>query len=654
MVSVCTIAVFLLLIFSHKVLDYFTDIAMQSESDQVSDYLNRDLDSLSNKVKKVADDNAAMPFLFKSDSVDILSSLVDERRLNNFDIIMLIDRLGSVVMRTNALGFRGDNIFRTTPWGQELSENGSVKSVESDKIIPLVLVAGHILTDGKKMIGALVAEFRLDNVYAKKMKDTILHPNSEIAIYSKKDGIVGTTFEDKETINILNAYFNSSENIESIFTEKKEVVIKDRYYSLKNIVLPGVEESQGGILLFIQNPYKSGAIIFASFMALLFFLFRSYEFKRKYYVINRDRYIIMTTIWSALLFLFVFLLAYSRLCTLPLQLKKSSDIVPSSSMKLSPEADIVDIAFRQQVEIKVSSGGEPINTVQAIITYDPKKIRVTDILTTGSICNPKLFLKNSIDNTNGRVKILCGVSEPYLSGSSGRIAKLSIQPLIVGNFNLNIDKESLVLADDTTTSNILKETVGGSYTVINSVAFETGARGVLPIFSYSHPNSQRWYRSKIVKISWPKIEGYHYKYALTKDPYTVPDINLITDENSLSLKVDSDGMYYFHLLPYRDGQIRPISRLKINIDSTSPNIWDILMNNMKVVVGDVVKFDIKSTDSLSGLQDGAYVRIDEGILAPVKTPIYIPFPKKGDYHILFRIFDNAENFQDNSVDINVR
>jgi hypothetical protein len=156
-----------------------------------------------------------------------------------------------------------------------------------------------------------------------------------------------------------------------------------------------------------------------------------------------------------------------------------------------------------------------------------------------------------------------------------------------------------------------------------------------------------------VQFSWSGIKGATYRYALNDIPDFIPGEENITSENSLSFDVDKDGVYYFHLLPEKDGDTGTIVHYKIMIDSTPPLPPVIQTSHKNIEAGEMVRFDFTGEDELSGIQKGFYVKFDEGIFLPVAPPLYMPFLSAGRYFVVIRAFDKAGNFNDAMVEIKV-
>ena len=145
------------------------------------------------------------------------------------------------------------------------------------------------------------------------------------------------------------------------------------------------------------------------------------------------------------------------------------------------------------------------------------------------------------------------------------------------------------------------------------------------IFSLSHPNSNRWYKNKNIKLSWPRILGDTYYYSLSKN-YNLEagDKVLSTKDNQLDTSVDEDGIYYFHL-QIKDAMDKIVvtSVFKIMVDSTSSLAPNILVSSKVIKKGYILRLDFNSEDVSSGLQSGFYININNSIFLPVKPPFFL-------------------------------
>ena len=293
--------------------------------------------------------------------------------------------------------------------------------------------------------------------------------------------------------------------------------------------------------------------------------------------------------------------------------------------------------------------------MSATIHYNPDSVEILDIITAASLCDPSLFLEKSIDNQAGQVVITCLAPNPGFSGSVGTVAELLIRPLRVGEISFNFGKDTQVLANDGLGTDVLRVTTDGYYHATRQGFVKADINQPLPVFSPSHPNSNRWYQNRAIQLSWPQLASGAYHYELTgstagdRDSFAATTIS-----NYLDLTLTEDGVYFFTLQAQDEaGQRGPVSFFRIMVDATPPEPPEILASEKVVRRGDVVRFDFSARDGLSGVQPIFFVSIDGGVFLPVQPLFFVPFLAAKEYTMTVRVFDQANNFSDSSIVIKV-
>ena len=643
------------LFFSQEIIHSFRPL-IKNEISHTEESLHKELKYIVEQTKQIAELDTITQYIEKKDTLNILSLLNNERKNRDIGIILATDKEGVVLARSKNVSVQGDNIFQTTLWGRALSKGVEVASIEKGKSLPLIMVAGQLIKKGEETIGSLFSGYSFDDEYAFRFKERYLKKETHLIFYTKEEGIVGNTFQNEKTIQLLNTYFGIGSDliVENLFELTEEVEIDGKYYFVKNIVFTGIEESPGGVLIFCESHHIFQSLCFGTIVLLIFLLLQIliYAFSFKNSVI-RKKYNIVLIISSLIIFLIVASTSFYKLNKYTINFKKPVYIIYNSVIKFEPETDVSNRLFEKQIAIKLSTGGEAINAIEAVINYDPEAAEVLDIITTNSFCRQDSFITKTIDNENGVINIACFLPNPGFSGLNGILAELLIQPLKSGQFSLCFGDETKVLANDGLGTNVLRMTINGSYNII-SYDDQQNIEEPLAIFSYTHPNSARWYKRKNVHLFWPGIKGAIYKYALNNIPDFIPGEENITSKNSLSFDVNKDGIYYFHLLLEKDRGTKTIVHYKIMIDSTPPFSPIIKVSHKMIEPGEMVRFDFTAEDELSGIQKGFYVKFDEGIFLPVAPPLYMPFLNLGKYFVVIRIFDKAGNFSDSMIEINVQ
>ncbi len=90
-------------------------------------------------------------------------------------------------------------------------------------------------------------------------------------------------------------------------------------------------------------------------------------------------------------------------------------------------------------------------------------------------------------------------------------------------------------------------------------------------------------------------------------------------------------------------------------DATPPLPTLIRASHTRIWTGEVVRFEFEGKDEMSGLQSNYYVKIAESkLFLPVGPQLYTPFLEAGTHIVTVRTFDNAGNFEDNSIEIDVQ
>jgi len=645
----------IVLFFSERITYALYQPFVKSVVSQTKKSLNQNLEYLSEQTKQIASSGNLNYYIEKKDPLNFLSILDNERKNRNIGIMLVTDKEGVVLSRTGETFLQGDYIFLTTSWGRALLDGKDVKSFEKGTSLPLIMIAGDFIKKDGEIIGSLFSGYSLDNEYAVKFKEQYLSKGTNLAFYTKEEGVVGTSFKNKETVRLVDAYFNiGSELVSKNLPDlKKEIQIDGKYYFVKNIIFSGIEESLGGVFVFYPSLHQYQSLGLAIIILLIFLLVESqihYSFFD--HSVKRKKHVIILSIGSLIIFLTSFYVTLYKLDKNTIELKEPVYTIFNSIIKFEPESDVLDRLSEKRIAIKVFTGGESINAAEAIVNYDPQMVEVLDIITTNSFCNPDLFIKKSINNENGKVDIICGLPTPGFSEPSGILAELLIQPLKNGEFTLSFGETTQILANDGLGTNVLRLAINGNYQISEHDKREDIAGPIL-IFSYTHSNSERWYKRKNVHFSWFGIKGATYRYALNNIPDFIPGEENITSENSLSFDVDKDGVYYFHLLPEVNGSVGTVAHFKVMIDSTPPLPPIVKTSQTNINVGEIVRFAFVGQDELSGIQTGYYVKIDEGILLPVAPPLYMPFLSSGKHSVTIRVFDRAGNFNDTKVEIKV-
>jgi flagellar hook assembly protein FlgD len=145
-------------------------------------------------------------------------------------------------------------------------------------------------------------------------------------------------------------------------------------------------------------------------------------------------------------------------------------------------------------------------------------------------------------------------------------------PETAQDYVIGTEKNYRNLTDGTWYFHIRGEFPEGSLTVV--ACYCVNIDSTPKVSSSSHPDQQKWYQSREVKINWkiqdiPSAKAFYY--ILDDKPDTSPDKSKATKTNDTSLftMLPSDGEWYFHLV-WEDevGSLSKTTHYKLAVDAT--------------------------------------------------------------------------------------
>ena len=643
-----TIAIALILIlFLRDHINAFSNYLVRDDVSRVEQGLTTDTQYAYAEIMRMSEEPEIVNDIEERDLFKLLPALADAEKNREINFSIAVDKKGIVLARTQDYSRLGEYIFETTSWGNVVSQGGGVVSIEREGLGTLSLIAGYPVGPESSPVGALFGGYSIDDNYAKRIKEKYAKDkDEEVAFYSTEDGVVGSSFVDAKTKTLLSTYFNTGSDWIQSGRSDREVIMQGKRYFVKNIPLKGLERSEGGVLIF--SPINVGIEnLILGLLAVIVFLIGMLILSEKDQRMTH-RFVLVLLLASIIVLLGVTSLGKLVHDVYPIQIEKTPYKIYNSTLSLEPSSGILSKEFEQHIAIKVSSGGEAINAAQVVLTYDPRIMRVVDLITTNSFCDAGMFLETKIDNVHGEVHITCTLPSPGFSKNNGILAELTIQPLLEGSMTLDFAKETEILANDGLGTNVLRSAMGGSYRIGESDSDTKVVSQVLP-FSPTHPNSARWYNRKDLRFIWQRQPGTTYRYSLDHNA-TSTALTLATTSGSVSFPNTEEGIYYFHIAKEEGNKLGKITTSKVSIDTTPPQTPIIKASATRVAGGDVVRLAFESSDQGSGLQRNYYVRFDNGVFLPVASTLSIVFPI-GTHTVTLRAFDQAGNYSDGTITI---
>jgi hypothetical protein len=621
----------------------------------VQDGLTADLEHLRIQGDAVAENILVKQYLLEEAPDKILPVLAEERERREIGLMGVANKEGVIISRTLSTANRGENAFLVSPQGRAVAEGKRPASIEVSSFDPkqVLMTTGRPIIIGTSTIGALFANYLLDDSYSARFKVLHLFDGVHVAFYTKEFGLYGMSFHNEIEHSVLNSYFN----VDSDWIKRGKTgdIIKfdsGIYYRVENIVFPGLEHSPGGVLVFVPYyGYGWGIRAFIVFVTVILFLLLAYHAHRATRKEQRNRYYYWSSI-SAFLLLIVFIYTVNHAVFVKyVSLKRIPYILYNSTLRLQPDAGVFDRDFDRPISILVDTGDESINAVSVHISFNPSVVRIEDIDIEHSICSN--ILEKTIDIANKEIRISCIVTSPGFSGSQGNLADIVAHPLVAGQFGLEFSDTTQVLANDGLGTNVLRQTRNGSYTVVPPIK-DTVARvsagteivqdGTPIVFSPTHSNTSRWYNVPNIEFVWMPIAGDGYIYAFDEATSTIPRTGIRVANPKVTITAPSDGIFYFHVAAISGDRVGPTRHYKVMIDTTPPMDVSIRASQDAAKMGDVVRFEFSAQDKMSGLQNTMYIDIDNGTFLPVGRQTYVPFVDIGTIPMRLRVYDKAGNF----------
>lgn len=604
--------------------------------------------------------------VLENDSQVITGIINDIKKEQAVSSVTVIDGDGRIISDMESMENSENYIFQAIKWKDDILDGRIFSSFAVRGSSMIEMVVGQPILSDDKVVGALVINRKVDDEYIKYFKNKYLSDNFDIGVFVQNEGIVETSFDNSEVENIFAANVDIDiQRASDIFLSKSNnsLFLNNQEYFVDKLYLEELNSEEGAILLFYRFSYFSKFFIpsFTSslFLFLLFLVLLRFK---KYSTVGKNKPGIKI-LFLIFFILFVTIMVLNNILYYGfyhpgVKLKKAYEYkIYNSVLKFDPEYSAIDINSTKKIAVSLLSGGEAINAAKVVINYDPKKVLVEEIITENSFCRAggsSMFIEKDIDNNKGRVSIVCGVPSPGFSDTKGVLAELLIKPLETGQISFRFDPDSQVLANDGLGTNVLRASIDSSYFVAD-LGGDSGETNRIFLFSYTHPNSETWYRNKKIDLFWRADWSEEYYYLFDNEPFSIPDEKNKTDKDFITFNPKNDGIYYFHLGGVKSGIMRSVYHYKIKIDSSPPDYLHLKVNNRVINKGEVVRTEFETMDKVSGVEPNLfYIKIDDSVYLPTKSPLYIPFNKAGNHTVFVKAYDRADNYLEDSLEIKVK
>lgn len=279
-----------------------------------------------------------------------------------------------------------------------------------------------------------------------------------------------------------------------------------------------------------------------------------------------------------------------------------SDSVSAASLYFAPQSQTIYQDESFVVEVRLDTEDEEINVVEVGLTFPANLLKAVDFNKGNSILT--LWPKEAIIREE-EITFLGGIPNGFKG--EGLLGKIIFWGKEIGEAKIIFKEDSKVLLNDGKGTAAELNFSEGNYEIIEK------PEGLPQISSESHPDQNKWYKSKPLALYWELKEGVEYSYQLSFDPLSEPDETSDRPElkqgvafwmgaMEYDLKGEEDAIYYFSLrqkLPTEDwsGTVR----FRAMIDATPPEEFTPEVSQDSTVFEGKYFLSFSTTDKTSGV-----------------------------------------------------
>jgi len=324
-------------------------------------------------------------------------------------------------------------------------------------------------------------------------------------------------------------------------------------------------------------------------------------------------------------------------------------LIPSAShasgqalMRMEKASYQVDQGETFTMRVDIDPQGEQIDTVRAVVVFDPTVLRVQNVNLVGSF--DRSAPGNYIDNAGGKISwgafTLAGaVTQPT------SILEVTFTAVQEGEGAVRLSADSRAIADGEEKLN--RTQLIGTTITVSPLGEVVMGLDVLSLSSPSHPSESQWSTQKQVGFDWEIISGttpiktffYSFSPQADKEPSTSIDGSI----TSLLVEADEDGVYYFRVKGLQtDGKETAVVTQKVFIDATSPHSIELTAQENKVLEGESVWLTFATTDDTSGVLQ-YQISMNNSEFQIQNSPLKIDDLVPGTYFFRVAALDRAGN-----------
>jgi len=320
----------------------------------------------------------------------------------------------------------------------------------------------------------------------------------------------------------------------------------------------------------------------------------------------------------------------------------SAHAAGAATMSLDQSSYEVTRGELVEVTVGVDPQGESLDTVRAVLTFDPNVVSVQSIRLSGGF--DRVAPGNYYDNATGRLSWGAFTLEGPVSAPT-QILTVTFLALSAGEGNIQVSSDSRAISNGEEKINIAQ--LGEATMNVDEAPEAQPGIALLALVSESHPEEESWYANKSVELSWTQLEGdspigaYYYSFGLESDVELLAYLEGST--TALALEAPADGLYYFRLKgAQEDGAETTIAQRMIRVDTTAPNAIELSVQDDKILEGESAWFIFATTDETSGVVQ-YQVAISESEFQVQTSPLEMEDLPPGTYFFRVAALDRAGN-----------
>jgi len=326
-----------------------------------------------------------------------------------------------------------------------------------------------------------------------------------------------------------------------------------------------------------------------------------------------------------------------------------------ASLKISPTAGVYEVGGLLDVSFVLDTGGEAVNAVNADIIFPPDKLQVVNPAATTSFISIWVTTP-TYSNTDGTIKFQGGLPNPGIKTSAGVISTVTFRVKSSGRASLKFAPTSQVLRNDGQGTNILTSTGTAEFTL------KTPPPNGPAVTSPSHSDPNTWYNNPQVQLSWEPVEGAQgYSYEFNQSARTIPDETIDATKTAVSVKADSDGVWYFHIRAKTAEAWGGVTTYIVQIDATPPAAFTPKLDRDIITIEESNTLRFLTTDGASGIDHYEVRQVtlsgndqqSNTLFVEASSPYIIPKLGAGEYEFIVRAFDRAGNVTEGSAQMQV-